>query len=315
MKGIDPEYAAFLKARAELVDGPLSGFDDLPRLRADYEFRSSCLPVSMPEAIQWRNLIAGGLPARLYERKDRKGGRPLVFFCHGGGWVMGGLESHHAICAWLADCCGSRVLALDYPLAPEHPYPAALNALWSALNWVSVAGAAELGADPANLFVAGDSSGGNLAAALALLARDRKVVCLRGQLLFYPALDDRCATPSYEQHRHNPVLSGEMMRWYWRQYLGGGTPPGESGPAPGRTADVEGFPATYIAAMELDPLRDEGRLFHEKLKRSGIPTVLHEGVGLPHACLRAVDHSAAVREIYRSAGSFVQAFASCGGGP
>jgi acetyl esterase len=160
------------------------------------------------------------LPARLYVPEGAGENPPLVIYYHGGGWVIGTIETHDGTCRALARASGAAVLSVGYRLAPEHPYPAPVEDCYDALVWTS-RHAGDLGCDHTRLAVAGDSAGGNLSAAVAIMARDRSGPALRHQLLIYPVTDDDYSLPSYAENGGGEYFLGEaMMRWFWEQYLG-----------------------------------------------------------------------------------------------
>ena len=220
------------------------------------------------------------LPARLYVPEGAASPAPLTVFYHGGGWVIGTLETHDATCRALARASGSAILSVSYRLAPEHPYPAPVDDCYDALVWAA-ANAADLGCDPARLAVAGDSAGGNLSAAVSIMARDRSGPALRHQLLIYPVTDDDFSLPSYaENGGGDRFLSNEMMRWFWDLYLG------SAADAPlarvGRTPDLSNLPAATVITAEFDPLRDEGMAYATRLEQAGVPVDAAIAPGMIH---------------------------------
>jgi acetyl esterase len=154
----------------------------------------------------------GPIPIRVYTPGSASGAA-IVYF-HGGGWVIGGLDTHDPTCRALANAAGTTVVSVDYRLAPEHKYPAAAEDCYAGLRWVAEYGR-EIGIDPARLAVAGDSAGGNLAAVAALLARERRGPALRVQLLIYPVTDHRFDTPSYRDNAEGYFLTTKQMQWFW----------------------------------------------------------------------------------------------------
>lgn len=209
------------------------------------------------------------LDARLYVPEGAEATPPLVLFYHGGGWVIGDLESHDGTCRALARASKAAVLSVAYRLAPEHRYPAAPHDCFDALKWAATNGGA-MGVDGSRLAVAGDSAGGNLAAAVAIMARDQGVA-LRHQTLIYPVTDNDFTLPSYEANGGGDYfLSTAGMKWFWLHYLGGGAADNSPLATILRTPDIEGVaPATVITA-EYDPLCDEGNAYAEKLKAAGV---------------------------------------------
>ena len=220
------------------------------------------------------------LPARLYVPGDAANPAPLVVSYHGGGWVIGTLETHDATCRALARASGAAVLSVGYRLAPEHPYPAPVDDCYDALVWAA-AHADELGCDPRRLAVAGDSAGGNLSAAVSIMARDRGGPALRHQLLIYPVTDDDFSLPSYAENGGGDFfLSNAMMRWFWDRYLG------DVADAPlarvGRTPDLSGLPSATVITAEFDPLRDEGMAYAARLEQAGIAVDAAVAPGMIH---------------------------------
>ena len=222
---------------------------------------------------------SGPVPVRIYRPDpgagDAAANQPAAMYFHGGGWVFGGLDSHDCMCRELARQSGVMLVAVDYRLAPEHPFPAGLDDCLAATRWVS-AHAAELGADGTRLAVAGDSSGATLAAAVAMLARDQGGPELALQVLAYPALDPAMSTASYAENADDPFLSRAEMESYWSLYLAGVDP--DSRAAPALAADLTGLPPAYVLLAGHDVLRDEGAGY-ARLLRDGGATVqvrLHE---------------------------------------
>lgn len=220
----------------------------------------------------------GRIPARLY--RDVDGTAPLVVFFHGGGFVLGGIESHDWFCRRAATATGAAVLSVDYGLSPEHPFPQPLDDAWDALEWAH-SRADDLGGDPDRLALAGDSAGANLAAATAIRSRDRGGPKLRLQLLVYPMLDCRMDTASYATFADGPFITAAQLRWFWEQYLGTA---GWADPlaAPSLTESLHGLPPAVVVSAELDPLRDEAEEYAERLSSSDVDCTLIRGLGQPH---------------------------------
>ncbi|MGW4159693.1 alpha/beta hydrolase [Streptomyces sp. NPDC004788] len=211
---------------------------------------------------------ARDVPVRVYEG----GAGPVVVFAHGGGWVLCDLDTHDRLCRALAARTGATVVSVDYRRAPEHRFPAAEDDVYAALEWA----AARHPGRP--LVLAGDSSGGNLAAACALRARDHRGPALAGQLLIYPVLDHRLAGESADTYAEGFFHTTAHMRWYWQQYLDPDTDPVAA--SPGLADDVSDLPPTLIVLADCDPLRDEGLAYARRLSASGVPVhvQLHTGV-------------------------------------
>lgn len=221
---------------------------------------------------------------RVYTPRDRDAPLPAIVFMHGGGYVIGSVDSHHDMAVLAALTARAVVVSVNYRLAPEHPYPAGLDDCYSALCWVR-AEADSLGVDPARLVVAGISAGGGLAAGLALMARDRGGPAIRGQCLAQPSLDDRPTTLSRRRYVDTPVWTVESNRLSWRCYLGD-IDPVPPYAAPGRAAELAGLPPAYLAVSELDALRDEGIGYATRLLAAGVPVELHVYPGTFHGSQR-----------------------------
>jgi acetyl esterase len=241
---------------------------------------------------------AGPVPIRLY-RATEAWPAPVVVFAHGGGWVLCDLDSHDPMCRTIANGAQAVVVAVDYRRAPEARFPAALDDVRAVLDWV-VQNAAGLGVDPARIAVAGDSAGGNLAAAVALDARARGGPALAAQLLLYPVLDARMDTESYRLFGHGFGLEATSMAWYWNQYAPGESRRGDPLASPGHAGSLAGLPPAIIAAAECDPLRDEATAYAARLAAAGVPTWsrsyeggFHGFLSLPPGLLAVADEALA----------------------
>lgn len=223
-----------------------------------------------------RDLDAGGVPARLF-RPTAEPDLPVVVHLHGGGWVLGDLDTHDGVCRLLADRSGCAVLALDYRLAPEHPYPAALEDLDTAVDWLRATGAAEHGLDAGRLAVAGDSAGGHLAAAGARRARDRGAP-FAFQLLACPVIDPQQRYPDLDAYG----LDRGEMRFFWDAFAPPGRCDRDHPDLAPLTADLTGLPPALVITAELDILRDEGEAYAAALAAAGVPTVAVRYPGLNH---------------------------------
>ncbi len=207
---------------------------------------------------------------------------PLLMFFHGGGFVIGDLDSHDGICREHAVGAGAVVVAVDYRLAPEHPYPAAVDDAWAATQWAAAHGA-ELGADASRLGLAGDSAGGTLAAVIAQRARDNAGPPIAFQLLWYPSTMWDPSLPSFTENASALMLDRAAITTFSRWYAGEvdltDPPPGM---APGRAKDLAGLPPAYIAVAGHDPLRDDGLRYGELLSAAGVPVEAHNAETLLH---------------------------------
>ena len=227
-----------------------------------------------------------GVPVRTYEPEHADG---TIAYLHGGGWVLGTLESVDAVCRALANAAGARVVSIDYRLAPEHPFPAGLEDALAVTRAVD--------AD----VVAGDSAGGNLAAVVARHLKDR----LKLQLLIYPVIEAGVNTPSYGEFGERYGLTAAAMQRFWDLYLDGadGFDPDAS---PLRAADLEGLPPAYILTASHDVLRDEGEAYAVALERAGVPVTLNRKAGTVHGFWRW-QTKAIARDAVREAGAAVRA--------
>ena len=237
------------------------------------------------ESIADRKIVDGAItiPLRIY-RPEAQQPLPLVLYAHGGGWVTGSLDSHDKFCRILARRLPAVVVSVDYRCAPEHVYPAALDDFATAWGWAR-AKARELGADATRFAVAGDSSGGNLAAALALRLRAEGAAQPQLQLLLYPALDATCSRSAYRQFASGFNLSAQQMAWYWDVYAAGATTDApELGPL--AADDLSRLAPAVIAVAENDVLRDDGVDYAARLHAAGVPTRLIRCEGMIHGFVR-----------------------------
>ena len=230
---------------------------------------------------------AGPIPVRVYWPDEEAGARPhpVTMFFHGGGFALGDLDTHDVTAREHAVSANSVVVSVDYRLAPEHPYPAAVDDVWAATRWVAD-NAAKFGADASRLAVAGDSAGGNLAAVVAQLARDTGGPQLAFQLLWYPSTMWDTSLPSFTENANAPVLDTAAMDAFTRWYAGHidlADPPAAL--APGRAADLSGLPPAYVAVAGHDPLRDDGVRYAELLAGAGVDVELHNAMTLVHGYL------------------------------
>ena len=227
---------------------------------------------------------ASDLPARIYTPLGDGPFATLVYF-HGGGWVIGSIETHDGICRAIADVAGAIVVSVDYRLAPEHPFPAASEDAYAATRWVAEH-AARLGAGDTRIAVAGDSAGGNLATVVCLMARDRGGPALAWQLLLYPITDYQLDTASYRDYAEGHLLTRDAMAWFWRHYLSGGADREHPYVSPLRAPSLAGLPPALIITAECDPLRDEGEAYARRLAESGVPVTATCYPGMVHGFVR-----------------------------
>ena len=226
----------------------------------------------------------GDLPIRLYRPSGAGPFAGLVYF-HGGGWVVGDLDTHDSLCHSLAHESGCSIVSVDYRLAPEHRFPAALDDSYAATEWVAANGA-ELGIDPSRLAVGGDSAGGNLAAAVALLAQERNGPTLRFQLLIYPVTDHDFDTASYSDNATGYLLSRDAMRAFWDEYVPDKSQRDDPHASPLRATDLSGQPPAFVLTAGYDPLRDEGVAYARRLEEAGVPVTHVEYPDVVHGFIR-----------------------------
>ena len=225
---------------------------------------------------------AGPIPVRIYRpESDSNDALPVLVYYHGGGWVIGSIETHDGTCRELARDAGCVVVSVDYRLAPEHRFPAAADDCYAALEWVAANGG-EIGADASRIAVGGDSAGGNLAAVVSLMARDRGGPELALQLLVYPVTDADFSRVSYTDNATGYLLERDAMVWFWGHYVPDEADREHAYAAPLRADDLTGLPRALVLTAEFDPLRDEGEAFAARLEEAGVETTLTRYDGMIH---------------------------------
>jgi acetyl esterase len=238
------------------------------------ETRPAATPTP-PEIGSVRNVVAetpqGAIPLRVYRpaRLPDATSLPAYVYFHGGGWVIGDLETHDVLCRQLTAASGASVISVDYRLAPEHKFPAAADDAWAATRWI-VAHAAELGLDAGRLAVGGDSAGGSLAAVVALMARDAGGPAIRQQVLIYPVVDVMRETRSYADFAEGYMFTRDSMRWFVAHYLRSKDDAGDWRVSPLRAPSLAGLPPALIVTAGFDPLRDEGEMYAGRLRDAGV---------------------------------------------
>lgn len=283
---MDVQMAALLKQLTADPNAP--GIADLPPEGGRAMFRALCEMVDAKDVpigkIENSTIPgpAGEIPVRIYTPVNAAAGAlPCLVYYHGGGWVIGDLETHEGACRLLANGAGCRVISVDYRLAPEHPFPAGPEDCYAAVKWVS-ANAAQLGIDAKRIAVGGDSAGGNLSAAVAQMARDRGGPAIAFQLLIYPATDMALQTPSRKENAVGYFLEEKTMKYFYDLYVPKGTDENNPYLSPLRTKSFAGLPAAYVITAQFDVLRDEGRLYAEKMQAAGVKVKLVNYEGLIH---------------------------------
>lgn len=285
---------AFVKKTVSFnsTDSSLAG------LRLAYSEMCRAFTPPRPAGLYVVDFELAGVAVRSYQPPvaSASGGVPCIVYLHGGGWVVGDLDSHDFICAELASTLGVLVIAVDYRLAPEHPFPAGFDdclKVWRVLR----NGPFQL--DPARTLVAGDSAGGNLAAALCLALRDADEPLPAAQVLIYPGLGGDQHLASRSECNDAPLLTSSDVDCYHALYLQGPAKP-RAYAMPLLAQDFRGLPPALIAVAQFDPLRDDGVLYAERLNAAGVATQLYYGEGLVHGCLRARGQAGEVDALYET---------------
>jgi acetyl esterase len=227
-----------------------------------------------------------GIPVRIYRPAGVADPAPCVLYLHGGAFIKGSLESGDVVAWGVADHAKAIVVSVDYRLAPEHPFPAGLEDCYAALSHVAARGS-ELGVDPRRIAVWGDSAGGNFAAALCLLTRDRGGPAIVAQALNYPCLTDELTAASYRTYAASPGLETATMESAWDHYLAGDRPTRNPYAAPLKAKDLGRLPPAHIHVAEIDPLSDDGRAYAERLGAAGGVVELRSARRMIHGFLRA----------------------------
>jgi acetyl esterase len=293
--------AAILAQRAE---SGLPEYHQLPvaESRAIYTEISSVPPTVEVHRVEDLSIEGpnGDIPVRIYRPSDQPA--PVHVHLHGGGWVIGNLVTHDADCREICVASGCIVVAVDYRLAPEQPFPAGLEDCYAAACWASTQGA-ELGAKSGPISIGGDSAGANLATAVALMARDRSGPEFALQLLLYPITDHSMSTVSYRDNAEGYLLTETMMRWFWGHYCD--DPEQRKNPlvSPLLAPDLSGLPPTLLLTAEFDPLRDEGEAYGERLAAAGVEVEMRRYDGLIHAFFSLAGFIEAAREAVDQVGA------------
>jgi acetyl esterase len=282
---IDPELAVVL----DLL--PAIDISDPVAARAAFAAMLAGVVVEIPgvETLSIEDRLIPGwegdpdVGVRIYRRLETSAPVPGILYIHGGGFIIGSVETEHGGAAAMAIDTGAVVVSVDYRLAPEHPFPGPLHDCYAAL-WFLSAEADELGVDVDRLAVSGGSAGGGLAAGTALFARDHGGPALCFQMLNIPELDDRLETASMRAFVDTPMWNRPLAEKSWAAYLGEGFDPADVSPyaAPARAEDLSGLPPAYISTAEMDPLRDEGILYALRLLQAGVSVELHHFPGTYH---------------------------------
>ena len=294
-----PEYQAMLEALAAEPGPPITAMTP-EEARALYRMmRPLNDGLAVGEVLE-RGIPgpSGEVPLRIY-RPQSAGPHPVLLYLHGGGWVIGDLDTADAACRDLCATAGCLVASVDYRLAPEHRFPAAVDDCYAALEWVAGNGD-ELGGN-GRLAVTGESAGGNLAAVLCLKARDEGGPRIDFQLLLYPVVDDDLSRPSYDENATGYILETDTMRWFWDHYCPDPGSRNHPYATPLKAADHSGLPPALVMTAEFDPLRDEGNLYAETLAAAGTQAEVICYDGLLHDFFATAQQFKASRAAFETA--------------
>jgi acetyl esterase/lipase len=261
-------------------------FPPLPELRQQLRTMVSLMDEPAPPLPRIEDITipgpGGWIPARVYDpARSKATPSPVLAYFHGGGWVQGDLETHHGLCARLALRGGALVVAVDYRLAPEHKFPAAVEDCQAAYRWLR-SHARDIGGDPGRVAVAGDSAGGNLTAVVSQWASGAGVPTPTCQVLIYPALDFALDTPSHRELEDAHIIPRDRIAWYMAQYLTEADRT-DVRASPLRARDLSGQPPALVITAGFDPLRDEGQAYADRLRAAGVDVAYREYPGQIHA--------------------------------
>jgi len=284
---LDPDAAAIYQAFQE---AGRPAYETLPPQEAREYYRAGRVVMNPePPALESNKPLSipaphGTIAARIYTPKTLRknnGLAPCLVFFHGGGWVIGDLDTHEVVCQKLAHEGELIVISVDYRLAPEHKFPAAVDDAITATKWIA-ANAGQLGIDAGHLLVGGDSAGGNLAAVVTLAARDGDGPKLAGQVLIYPATDFAMKYPSHSEPETSILLTHSVIKWFCNHYLNSAADIENWKASPARAKTLAGLPPAYVLTAGADPLRDEGAEYAARLKEAGVPVTYRHFPGQFH---------------------------------
>jgi acetyl esterase len=248
---------------------------------------------------------AGDIPIRIYS-SEHGGLRPALVYFHGGGFVFGNLDTHDALCRSLAKESGAVVISVDYRLAPEHKFPAAVDDSHAATMWVA-ANAERLGIDASRISVGGDSAGGNLATVVAMRCRDAGGPALAAQVLIYPVTDSSSfETTSHREFGESYFLTSGAMGWFTGHYLASADQKRHPEVSPLLAPNLSGLPPALVITAEFDPLRDEGEAYAQRLQQAGVPVTISRYPGMIHGFVSMRGVLAGGRQAIHEAAEFIQ---------
>ncbi|AHJ99676.1 alpha/beta hydrolase [Hymenobacter swuensis] len=285
--GIKPEMQAVIETLASLGGKPIETLSaqearqqPTPADAVMKLMQTNNIPMPPVTADTMSRMVMPGVKVRIYTPKGATGTLPVVVYYHGGGWVIANLDTYDASVRGLVEKTGAIFVSVAYRQAPEHKYPTAHNDSFAAYQWV-LKNAASFKGDPQNVAVVGESAGGNLAASVSMMARDKKVMLPKHQVLVYPIAGYDMNTPSYQQNAQAKPLNKPMMAWFFEKYLRGAAD-GKSPMISLVNANLKGMPATTIITASLDPLMSDGKMLADKLKAAGVATKYENFEGVTH---------------------------------
>jgi acetyl esterase len=302
---LHPKVEKLLAGMARLGLKPI---DETPLPEARRQMVEASGLLSPPEPVHSSNDLTipapeGEIPLRIY--RPSEGSLPVVVYFHGGGWVIGSIDSHDGYCRSLANAANCVVVSVEYRLAPEHKYPAATNDAYAAVEWISQ-NAETIGGRAGPIGIAGDSAGGNLAAVVALMSRDRGGPAIGCQVLIYPITDCHLETPSYLQFAEDYFLTRRAMIWFWDQYCPNPSERNQPYASPLRAETLNNLPPALILTAQYDPLRDEGEAYAASLREASVPCRLIRYDGMIHGFTRRFQLLDAAQEALTATVNWIQ---------
>ncbi|MCP3029383.1 alpha/beta hydrolase [Halobacillus sp. A5] len=287
---LDPQVKALLDQLKVLSPPPLEQMPPI-QARQAYQMLEGSRRGSLEAVHQVSNQTIPGpdgeIPVRIYT-PEGNGPHPALVFFHGGGWVVGDLDTHDSVCRSLTNLADCVVVSVDYRLAPEHKFPAAVEDSFTALEWTADH-AEELNIDQYRIAVGGDSAGGNLSAVVSMMAKEKGAPTIVCQLLLYPATDFTAATDSLSTNADGYLLTKESMNYFRNHYLNNDDDALNFYASPYLAEDLSGLPAALVITAEYDPLRDEGEAFAERLQEAGVPVTVKRYDGMIHGFISMAD--------------------------
>ncbi len=303
---INPIIQGILAAYEASGTPSMESLDPATARKLSAAARPQVPPISLERIEQLSIPVEGAkIGARLYA-SSKKANLPLLVFYHGGGWVLGDLDSHDGVCRSLAKETGAIVVSVDYRLAPEHKFPTPLYDCYQAKEWL-VKNGGDLGIDSSRLAVGGDSAGGNLAAAVAMMTQQIRSAPICHQMLFYPVTDYGIDTASYRAFAEGFYLGRREMMWFWDHYLTSKADGANPLASPLRAPSLTGLPPATIFTADHDPLRDEGKAYAEALKAAGVAVNYRDFAGMIHGFVNLLGIVPAASQAIAAAGTDLSA--------